>query len=105
MQLDEYMKAHTEPESECDLLKTFPRIKCANGFSISIQAGRHAYCAPRDNHGGWWQLEAGFPSEAPSSALLAYAEQPDEPTKTVYGYVPIEILQAELDMHGGIAHD
>ncbi len=102
MQLEEYMKMHKKQEDGFDMLKVFPRITCADGLSISIQAGRSAYCSPRDNRGGWWAFEAGFPSEVPSDELLSFAENRDNPTETVYGYVPISVLQAELDMHGGI---
>lgn len=85
-----------------DMLERFPRIRCADGFTISIQAGEHMYCSPRDNGGWWYQFEAGFPSAKPSDEMMQYAENPDEPTETVYGYVPIEVLQRELDSHGGI---
>lgn len=101
MQLSEYMKKYTV-EGHYGMLNLFPRIRCKDGFTISIQAGDHAYCSPRNNHGDWFKLEAGFPSCAPSHALLQYAEQSENPTDTVYPYVPIDVLQDELDLHGGI---
>ena len=34
--------------------------------------------------------------------IIKYAEDPDEPTGTVYGYVPVDIVQQLMDKHGGI---
>lgn len=34
---------------------------------------------------------------------MAYAENPDEPCDTVYGYVPVEIVCQLVEKHGGIA--
>lgn len=104
MQLSEYMSKHYKKveHNVFDMIDRFPRIRCADGFTISIQAGETLYCAPRDNGGWWYQMEAGFPSAKPSSEMMQYAENPDDPTQTVYGYVPIEVLQRELDLHGGI---
>lgn len=104
MQLSEYMEKHYKKEEFAgyEILQRFPRIRCSDGFTISIQAGESMYCSPRDNSGEWYQFEAGFPSARPSSELMQYAENPDDPTETVYGYVPIEVLQRELDAHGGI---
>ena len=33
---------------------------------------------------------------------MAYAESPDEPTETVYGLVPKEIVEFLVQKHGGI---
>jgi len=101
MNLAEYIAAH-QIEVIPGVLDSFPRIKCKDGFSISIQAGRGLYCTPRDNQGPWREMEAGFPSDRPSDALMEFAAESEKPTETVYGYVPVEVLQAELDLHGGI---
>ena len=90
-----------------------PRIVCADGFSISVQAQKGSYCTPRcDNPGkAYTHVECGFPSSTPlSDDLKAYAEAfygcGDESecdfTDTVYGYVPVEIVELELQQHGGI---
>ena len=76
------------------------RITCADGFSLSVQATRGAYCAPRRNEGPWYQVEVGFPSAAPE--FIAHkAENPDKLTDTVYGYVDIELVEKLIDLHGG----
>ena len=81
-----------------------PRITCTDGFNISVQAHQGAY-SQRDTNGVPVTVECGFPSTTPKTAELRnYAENFDNVgyTKTVYGFVPVEVVQAELDAHGGI---
>ena len=85
-------------------MKHNPRITCNDGFTISVQAHSGSYCR-RDDNGTPIKVECGFPSTRPKTdGLRAYAELcgTDDYTETVYGYVPVEIVQAELDAHGGI---
>lgn len=81
-----------------------PRVICADGFSMSVQAGEHLYCRPRINllNGNYTAVEVGFPS-AREEALMPFAEDADTPTSTVYGYVPVEIVEAVIAAHGGLA--
>jgi hypothetical protein len=79
------------------------RIECADGFSISVQASHGAYCSPRRNIGPWYQVECGYPSDVPAE-IMSYAEQPENPTETVYGYVPIELVEELIAAHGGIIY-
>ena len=81
----------------------FPRIVCADGFSMSVQGHWGAYSYPRDDFAEYYsKVEVGFPSEA-EELLMSYAETPEQPTETVYGYVPIEIVESVIAKHGGIA--
>lgn len=77
-----------------------PHITCADGFSMSVQAGRIHYCSPRSDIGPWLRVEVGFPSEEEPD-LLPYAEDPHNPTETVYGYVPTEVVDRIIEKHGG----
>jgi hypothetical protein len=79
-----------------------PRIVCKDGFSISVQASEFAYCTPRANVAHWTEVECGFPSDMEVS-LLKYAESPDDPTGTVYGYVPVRLVEKIIKRHGGVA--
>lgn len=87
------------------------RVQCADSFSISIQRNSYAYCDLHDgfaNHiypmdMGNTTYELGFPSEE-DSLIIEYAEEPDNPTDTVYGYVPYGVVIDLLDKHGGITH-
>ena len=81
-----------------------PRIECKDGFTISVQASEGAYCTPREDYPStpYTHVECGYPSQDPTTkALREYCERPNY-TDTVYPYTPIEVVQAELDAHGGI---
>lgn len=79
-----------------------PRLICADGFSMSVQASDIHYCEPRESFLKHYDsVEIGFPSEE-ESLLLDYAEDPDALTDTVYGYVPTELVDKVLEKHGGI---
>jgi hypothetical protein len=88
--------------------ETNPVIKCADGFTMSVQARDGAYCTPREDYPdeAYTHVECGFPSSTPTTKeLRECAELFDEPYNycgTVYPYVPIAIVQAEFDAHGGI---
>ena len=84
-----------------------PVIKCKDGFAMSVQASDGAYCTPREDYPNeaYTHVECGFPSADPETvAFREYAEMcgTEDYCETVYPYVPIGIVQAELDAHGGI---
>lgn len=103
--LNEYLMSFRDPsDSEVCSNRTFPvakRITCKDGFSLSVQATHGTYCHPRRNIGPWYEVEVGFPSAEPE-LIMSYAEQRDRPTETVYGYVPIELVQQLIELHGGV---
>jgi len=76
-------------------------VECNDGFQMSIQASEFHYCTPRDNTGPYCKFEIGYPSE-PEDLILKYAEDPAEPTGTVYGWVPVEVIDEVIAKHGGI---
>ena len=106
MNLNEYLTSQRDMTSHEVLNnRSFPlakRITCADGFSLSVQATHAAYCSPRNNTGPWYEVEVGFPSAAPE-LILSYAEEKDKPTETVYVYVPIELVEQLIELHGGMA--
>jgi hypothetical protein len=81
--------------------RLFKRITCANGLSFSAQANEGAYCAPRQDQGPWTLVEIGFPSEKVDD-IMGFAENHTDPTGTVYGYVPVEIVEAVVEANGGL---
>jgi hypothetical protein len=81
-------------------LSIVPKIRCKDGFKVSVQASAYHYCIPRDSEGPWEAVELGFPTEQ-IPELSQYAESEDH-TETVFTQVPIEELLAVLDSHGGI---
>lgn len=77
-------------------------IRCADGFTVSLQASQYHYCSPRqDDCEDYYSIEIGFPSEAEES-WLEYAENGEEPTDTVYGYVSVDLVLEVLNKHGGV---
>lgn len=84
-------------------VETRPRIKCEDGFNISVQASKNMYCEPRADlsDGMYTRVELGYPSED-DELISAYAEDPERPTETIYGYVPVELVEQLINKHGGI---
>lgn len=85
-------------------LQLVPKMKCADGFEMSVQASSGHYCGPRDSIGPWTEVEVGFPSEK-VEALMPYidGDETTEPTQTVYGYVPVKVIVDVINEHGGLA--
>jgi hypothetical protein len=76
-------------------------ILCKDGFKFSVQASSFHYCSPRNNIGPYSHVEVGYPSQTPIPEIMEYAEDASKPTQTVYGYVPVELVQKLIDAHGG----
>lgn len=92
------------PEEFCEFAAQPIRRKatCKDGFAVSIQASYHHYCEPRKNGDiEYAEVELGFPSEA-DELIADYAEDPDDLTGTVYGCVPVSIVDELLSKHGGL---
>ncbi len=80
--------------------KKYSPIKCADGFSMSVQGNEGAYCTPKDDQGPYFSVEVGYPS-ASEPLLLPYAENPSTPTSTIYGWVPSAVVLEVIERHGG----
>jgi hypothetical protein len=97
MNVNEYLKLHHK-----DNTHVIPRITCADGFNLSVQASHYHYCQPRyDDCYQYFSVEIGYPSERVDE-FMEFAEDPREPTDTVYGQVPVDIVDAVIAKHGGI---
>jgi hypothetical protein len=87
--------------------KIRPRIICKDGFSLSVQAGWGIYSEPRVYTQFYQKVEVGYPSQEVKE-LLPYADMPDEPknpTRIVYAYVPVSLVDSVIEQHGGIDHE
>ena len=83
-------------------LKRNEAVVCRDGFRMSVQAHDGAYCHPRiDNADKYTEVEIGYPSHR-EEILMPWAENPNEPTETVYGYVPVATVTTVIAKHGGI---
>ena len=89
--------------------KTRKRIKCVDGFSISIQASEYNYCSPKENGHSviYTAVELGFPNRE-DDLIKEYVEdlsKDDEDidyTSEVYPYVPSHIVALMIASHGGM---
>lgn len=103
MKLNKYLKdTRSYVDKSERWLDIRPNITCKDGFKLSVQASDAHYCGPRNNHGPYSSVEVGYPSERVEE-FMPYAEDKKFPANTVYGWVPIEIVEAVIEKHGGIA--
>lgn len=88
-------------------------IWCRDGFEISVQASAFHYCLDANGSRQWddrvppalpyTAVECGFPSQRPEpwAEWERFAESPDDPCESVYRFVPVAMVRALLDLHGG----
>jgi hypothetical protein len=98
-----HVKANAVTGGAMRHLHHVPKIKCADGFAMSVQASEFHYCAPRDSEGPWDKVEVGYPSERVDAFMPFIDGSDSEPTDTVYGYVPLKIVAQAVEDHGGFA--
>lgn len=78
-----------------------PKVVCADGFTMSVQASATHYCDPRSNHGPYDEVEVGFPSDS-DPLLMPYIERINEDaTQSVFPYVPLSVVESVIHNHGG----
>ena len=95
------IKSHKYLFSDGTVQEIRPRLVCNDGFSISVQASKFHYCSPRlDGAQDYEKVELGYPSNE-DELINDYAED-DNYTRTVYRYVPIEVVEKLIEKHGGI---
>ena len=81
----------------------YPKIECADGTTLSVQASETHYCTPRDNFGPYTHVEVGFPSVPPPNSWMQYfdGEADDDPCGSVYGNITVELVREFVELHGG----
>jgi len=106
------------------------KLRCADGFTVSVIAGQGTYCAPRptlchrESHpmqgnsrlnevecsfpGPYTAVEVGYPSERPEpwSEWREHADGLDDDdylSADVYSVVPADLVRALIAAHGGEA--
>ena len=116
MNINEFIKNNlkvtsysTDPSMSHMLTSTrLPKIVCEDGFEMSVQVGFSLYSTPKKVAKRYSAVEIGFPS-APEPLIAEYAEdweiENDDDSRlceTVYGYVPVGVVDKVLKKHGGI---
>lgn len=102
----DWMNEGTVRDSEESGFKITKKLKLADGTELSIQASDGYYCSPRmwcKSYSEYNQFEIGFPTNA-ILQIMPYIDGYDDtdPTDTVYGYVPKEIIEAVIEERGGV---
>ena len=84
-----------------------PKMKLADGTTLSVQASETHYCSPRFHSViEYTKVEVGYPSrEIPEIMEFGEFYNDPPPTSTVYAYVPVDILNAVIEKAGGIIDD
>lgn len=101
--VNKYLKEHAKASPLRNGFRdAAPRIVCMDGFSMSVQASKYHYSLPRETDAfPYSSVEIGFPSRRIPEAN-EYAEEPKRHTKTVFGFVPVKIVNEIIRKHGGI---
>ena len=84
-----------------------PHIVCTDGFTMSVQVGYSLYSTPKKVAKRYSAVEIGYPSEHEPlieeyAECYTFEELDIDFTDTVYGYVPVKIVDKVLKKHGGI---
>ena len=80
------------------------RLHCADGFSVSVQMSYFNYCNPREaltRSDQYTEAELGYPSQE-EPLITEYAEDRQDLSRTVYGYVPMQVVEQVFQKHGGL---
>ena len=106
MNVNEYLEATRDERKNrgYTFLTVRPAIVCADGLTLSVQASDTHYSEPREIYGPYSAVEIGFPSDV-IPEIMEWAETPETPTQTVYGWVPVEVVDAVIAAHGGIVNE
>ena len=81
-----------------------PYLICKDGFRMSVQASETHYSSPKGFADKYSEVEIGYPSDM-ESLIMDYCEDDEKPCNTVYGYVPVELVDRVIEKHGGIDLD
>ena len=102
--VNEYLEKHRKVENILrgkEYLAIRPLMVCRDGFKMSVQASEFHYCSPRENTGPYSEVEVGFPSERVEE-LMPYVDGDGSEWETVYGYVPVEVVESVIEKHRGL---
>jgi hypothetical protein len=77
-------------------------IHCGDGSCLSVIAGEHCYCTPRNSAGGWTHVEVGSWREIPGWVRYSDGEPLGLHDRIwVYSFVPLAVVEAEIATRGG----
>lgn len=77
------------------------RLVCADGYSLSIQAGDYWYSTPRTPTGPYTHVEVGYPANADEKEIIPRSFGSGRRDGMVWGWVPVEVVNRWIRRHGG----
>ena len=81
----------------------FPEIECADGFKLSVQGHHGAYSYPRDDFAEEYRQVECMGAPKADELLAPYERECNGGTDwMVYPYVPVEVIAALIEKHGGL---
>ena len=99
---NEWIKDYNNIEWSSGQYRVLKAIECKDGFTISVQAGANSYSKPRSTiYTGYTMVECGFPNATPEY-IMDYANDSSNPTNTYYGFVPVDLVNKLINLHGGV---
>ena len=109
MKINEYIKAFYEKNDD---IRSLPWIICKDGFRMSVQVGRGMNSIPKHiiSDEEWENgkrnvcVECGV-LNAEEEALKPYAEDPENLLETIYAYVPANLVDVIIKIHGGMMNE
>ncbi|MDP3936704.1 MAG: hypothetical protein Q8R92_01055 [Deltaproteobacteria bacterium] len=101
-ELQERLKPAHRNQGRDGYMDNIPIVECGNGLTMSVQTGPSHYCQPRDGFGPWFEVEVGFPSAKVDEFMPFIDGKDSDPTDTVYGFVPINLVAEVIAKNGGM---
>lgn len=93
MKVNEFLQKYRAVKNGMNEIR--PRVKCADGYTVSVQAGFGPYSRPRDDADAYTAVELGYPSEIDRELMPWY-------DGSIFAYVPVEVVDMVFAKHGGI---
>lgn len=99
MTINEFLQKYRKQHNDMQIIR--PRVRCADGYTVSVQAGKMWYSEPRLDTKWYGKVELICP-EYKDDELRDYAENKRDLCGTLYGFVPVKLVDEVLEKHGGI---
>ena len=100
MNINEFLQKYRRVKDGINV--TRPRVRCADGYTVSVQAGQGLYSVPRADADKYTHVELGFP-DCIDDIILPFVEDATNPKESVFRFVPVEAVDQLLSSHGGIS--
>ena len=88
--------------TKCGAVRHRPKIVCTDGFKMSVQGHEMTYSIPKKVATEFEAMEIGFPSQQEDLIMEFIVPPGDKPTQSVYGFIPIDLIEQIIEKHGGI---